>query len=149
MQVSKYELYCKTSAVWEYPKFAVENAKQVYDFVIDCLELVNCDREKFVTIATNTKGEIIGVNEASIGTLNSSPVHPREVLKFAVMNNACGIICLHNHPSGNTKPSNCDISTTKRLNEACEILGISLLDHIIVGFDTFEYTSLKAEGYIN
>ena len=75
---------------------------------------------------------IIKYENISIGNLNSSVVHPREVFKVAIDNNSANIIVLHNHPSGNPEPSNEDISITKKLVESGKILGIEIFDHIII-----------------
>ena len=106
----------------------------------------NLDREHFKIIHLNTKNNIIGVETISIGSLNSSIVHPREVFKSAIIKSSASIICLHNHPSGDTKPSKEDIKITQRLIKAGEILGIKVLDHLIIGEDN--YLSMKEEGII-
>ena len=103
-------------------------------------------QEVFGILVLNTKNKIVAVHEVSRGTLNASMVHPREVFKPAVLHNAAAIICFHNHPSGEPKPSKEDIETTNRLVEAGKIMGIEVLDHIIVGDD--KYTSLKEMGVI-
>ena len=101
--------------------------------------------EYMYMICMNTKNKIIGVFEISHGTANSSIVRPREVFQKALLANAISIILLHNHPSGDPKPSKEDIEVTRRLTEAGNVLGIEVLDHIIIG-DT--YVSLKAKGYL-
>lgn len=101
-------------------------------------------QEVFGILVLNTKSKIVAVHEVSRGALNASIVHPREVFKPAVLHNAAAIICFHNHPSGDPKPSREDIEITKRLVEAGNIMGIEILDHIIVGDD--RYVSLKERG---
>ena len=76
--------------------------------------------------------------------MNASIVHPREVFKAAILNNASRIICLHNHPSGDPEPSKEDIEITRRLVEAGEIIGIEVLDHVIIGEQ--RYLSMKERG---
>jgi DNA repair protein RadC len=76
-----------------------------------------------------------------------SIVHPREVFKAAILNNSAGIICAHNHPSGDPSPSREDISITKRLKEGADLLGISFLDHIIVGHGG-RFSSLADMGHV-
>ena len=105
----------------------------------------NIDREIFLVVLVNTKNKLIGINTVSVGSLNASIVHPREVLKPAILANAAGIIIGHNHPSGDPTPSREDLDVTKRLGEACEIIGIKLLDHIIVGDG--QYISFKERGF--
>ncbi|MBU7006321.1 RadC family protein [Phosphitispora fastidiosa] len=106
--------------------------------------LENEDRENFVVMMVDTKHKIIGINTVSVGTLNSSPVHPREVFKPAMLANAAAVILGHNHPSGEVKASPEDIEVTRRLEDAGAILGIEVLDHVIVGHGT--YYSLKEAG---
>ena len=79
-------------------------------------------------------------------SIKLSSIHPREVFKTAILSNAASIMAFHNHPSGETTPSQQDIQLTNRLYEAGELLGIKLLDHLIIGDGTF--TSLKEKGYL-
>ena len=83
---------------------------------------------------------------ANVGSLNASVVHPRETFKAAILNNAASIIVAHQHPSGDSSPSQEDIHVTKRLKDAGQIIGIEVLDHLIVGRNQF--TSLKEKGYV-
>ena len=103
-------------------------------------------KEHFMSLMINAKGQIIEETEVSIGDLCSSTTHPREVFVDAVRRSAGSVIFVHNHPSGDPTPSDMDISTTKRLMEAGEILGIPVLDHIIIGDGN--YISMKAAGII-
>lgn len=103
-------------------------------------------KEHFVILCLNTRNKLIE-DDVSVGTLNASLVHPREVFKKAILNNASHVIVAHNHPSGDSTPSPQDIETTKRLIEAGKILGINVIDHIIVTDKNF--TSLKEKGHIN
>ena len=104
------------------------------------------DREHFVVMLLNSKNRIIGINTVSIGSLSSSLAHPREVLKPAILCNAAAIIVAHNHPSGEVEPSREDIEITKRLQGACDLLGIKLLDHIVIG-DNGRWCSFQEDGY--
>ena len=90
----------------------------------------------------DTKANIIGVHEISHGTLSASLVHPREVMKRALLNNAHSMILVHNHPSGDPTPSEEDYETTNRMKECGKLMGIPLLDHIIIGDG--RYHSFKA-----
>ena len=103
-------------------------------------------REHFRTINLDTKNKIVGVDEISIGNLNSSIVHPREVFNVAIKRSANSIILLHNHPSGDPTPSKEDVNITRRLIEAGRIIGIRVLDHIIIGED--KYISFKEEDIV-
>ncbi|MTI80002.1 MAG: DNA repair protein RadC [Firmicutes bacterium] len=104
------------------------------------------DREHFKVLLLNTKNQVLSFETISVGTLNSSVVHPREVFKVAIKKSAASVILLHNHPSGEPAPSREDISITKRLIECGETLGINVLDHIIIGDG--KYASLKEQGLI-
>lgn len=103
------------------------------------------DREEFIVVCLNSKNKIICINTVSIGSLNSSVVHPREVFKSAILSNASAIIVSHNHPSGDETPSNEDRSITGTLVSAGKILGIPVLDHIIIGA---KYYSFAEHGNI-
>lgn len=104
------------------------------------------DREKFMVCCLDTKNQINNISTISIGSLNSSIVHPREVFKVAIYGNSASVILFHNHPSGDVTPSTEDINVTTRLKEAGKILGIEVLDHLIIGDG--EYLSLKEKGII-
>ncbi|STY43378.1 DNA repair protein RadC [Listeria grayi] len=93
----------------------------------------------------NTRNQIVHRQTIFIGSLNASIVHPREVYGLAVRKSAAQIMCFHNHPSGDPTPSPEDIQVTKNLAKAGDIIGIPLIDHIIIGKDSF--TSLKEQGY--
>lgn len=109
-------------------------------------ELKYLEKEYFKIIMLNTKNVIISIEDISVGSLNSSIVHPREVFKEAIKRSSASIILVHNHPSGDPTPSKEDINITKRLIECGEILGIKVLDHIIFGYN--KYTSLKEKDLI-
>lgn len=109
--------------------------------------LEDSDREQLIVVSLDTKNQPTTINVASIGSLNSSIVHPREIFKSAILSNANSIIIAHNHPSGDVNPSKEDISITKRLKECGELIGINLIDHIIIG-DNNRFISLKEKGII-
>jgi DNA repair protein RadC len=95
-------------------------------------------KEKFLVVCLSSSNKIIKYEVISVGNLNSSVVHPREVFKVAIESNSANIILLHNHPSGNAEPSNEDIAITKKLVEAGKIFEIHVFDHIIIAGDRFE-----------
>jgi len=98
-------------------------------------------KEHFKLILLNTRNKIIGISTISIGTLNTSLVHPREVFKEAIIHNAMSVVLAHNHPSGDPEPSEDDLTITRRLVEAGKILGVEVIDHIIIsknGFFSFK-----------
>jgi len=102
--------------------------------------------EHLKVIFLNTKNIIIEVKDLSIGSLNSSVVHPREIYSEAIRKSSSSIIVCHNHPSGDPTPSVEDINITKRLHEVGKLIGIDLLDHLIIGDGN--YVSLKEKGII-
>ncbi|MGB4590238.1 MAG: DNA repair protein RadC [Clostridiaceae bacterium] len=102
--------------------------------------------ERLMVLLLNTKNIVISIETASIGSLNSSIVSPREVFKLAIRRSSASIILVHNHPSGDTTPSSEDVSATKRIQECGKLLGIELLDHLIIG--DLKFLSLKDKGYI-
>ncbi len=118
----------------------------VYELPFIQDELLYCDREKFVCLHLNTKNGLISYEVISIGSLNSSLVHPREVFKGAMLVNAASIVLCHNHPSNDPEPSSEDIALTKRLSECGDLLGIPVLDHVI--FVEEEFISLKERGIL-
>ncbi len=94
-------------------------------------------KEKFIVVCLNSSNKIIKYEVVSIGTLNSSLIHAREVFKVAIENNSANIILIHNHPSGNPEPSREDIEITKKLVEAGNLLEIKVFDHIIIAQTEF------------
>ena len=103
-------------------------------------------KEHFKLILLNPRNKIIGISTISIGTLNASLVHPREVFKDAITHSAASVVLAHNHPSGDPEPSEDDITITKRLIEVGKILGVEVIDHIIVGKNGF--FSFKERGLV-
>ena len=115
--------------------------------VYDCFKfLMDETKEVFITLHLDGKNRIVCCDLVSIGSLNQSIVHPREVFKTACLSNAAAIICVHQHPSGCSAASSEDISITRRLMEAGDIMGIKVLDHIIVGDG--EYLSFVEKGLL-
>ena len=109
--------------------------------------LDEADREQVIVCCLDNKNQPVSVNIVSMGTVNSSLVHPREVFKTAVLSNAASIILFHNHPSGDPEPSQEDINITDRIKEAGKILCIELLDHIIIGSEN-RFISFKEKNMI-
>jgi len=108
--------------------------------------LKNKKREYLVAIYLNARKQLITTKTISIGTLTTNLIHPRELFRPAIQNNAASVIIAHNHPSGDSKPSSEDVIITKQLKNAGQLLGITLIDHIIITDDNF--TSIKSEGLI-
>ena len=103
-------------------------------------------KEHFKIAILDTKNQVLAIENISIGTLNASIVHPRDVFKIAIKRNANSIILIHNHPSGDPSPSNEDISITNRLIDAGSLIGIKVLDHIIIGDN--KYISFKEKNLV-
>lgn len=112
-------------------------------------ELQNSDRETFCVLHLNAKGKPLSMSVVSVGSLNSTLVHPREVFKASILSNAAAVIFMHNHPSGDLTPSEDDKRTTKQLEKAGKILGIRVVDHIIVGENKENYYSFHANDILN
>jgi DNA repair protein RadC len=108
-------------------------------------QLRGCDREHFWALALNVRNQLLRTIEVSVGSLNASIVHPRELFKDAVRLSAASLIVVHNHPSGDPTPSGADIQLTRRLVKAGDVLGIEVLDHVIIG-DGGEHASLRDLG---
>lgn len=108
--------------------------------------LMHETKEVFLTLHLDGKNRIICIDLVSVGSLNQSIVHPREVFKTACLSNAAACLLIHQHPTGDPTPSTEDISITRRLKEAGEIMGIKVLDHIIVGDG--EYLSFVERGLL-
>ncbi len=116
------------------------------DVVAVCgTRLRGLDREHFWALALNTKNRLLRVIEVSVGSLNASIVHPRELFKDAVRASAASIVVVHNHPSGDPTPSGADVQLTRRLVKAGDVLGIEVLDHVVIG-DGGEHASLRDLG---
>jgi len=126
-------------------KIQITSPKDVADFMMGQME--HLKQEKFIVLFLNSKNIVIKKKTIFIGTLNASIVHPREIFSEAIKCASNAIIVLHNHPSGDTTPSNEDIKTTERLRECGQLLGIDLLDHVIIG--DHEYLSMVEEGYFD
>lgn len=110
------------------------------------VELREFKQEILKVLLLNTKNVVIGIYNASMGSLNSSIVHPREIYKEAIRKSAASIIMVHNHPSGDPSPSSEDLAATGRIKEVGKIIGIELLDHIIIGDG--KYISLREKNLL-
>lgn len=108
-------------------------------------QLRGVDREHFWALALTTKNRLLRMVEVSVGSLNASIVHPRELFKEAVRLSAAAIIVVHNHPSGDPTPSGADLQLTRRLVRAGDVLGIEVLDHVVIG-DGGAHVSLREMG---
>jgi len=120
----------------------LSSPQEVADYLMPRLSFLA--QEHFLALHLNTKNRLLGTETITIGTLDSSLVHPREVFKGAIRQSSAALILAHNHPSGDPHPSKEDIHLTRRLKESGELLGIPILDHVIIG--NRNYYSMKEEG---
>ena len=122
----------------------IESPESVFNLLKK--EIGNKMKESFYILSLTTRNNLISADNVSTGTLSASLAHPREVFLPAIKNSASTVIIVHNHPSGDTQPSEDDLNITKRLKEAGKILGIDVVDHIIVS--KTNYFSFKDKGLI-
>jgi len=139
-----FELARRLETFVEEPKRKVRSPKDVYTMMYP--KMREQKKEKFITLYLDTKNQILKEETVSIGSLNASIVHPREVFKSALLESSASVIMIHNHPSGDPSPSREDIMVTEKLVEGGKLLGIDVLDHIIIGDG--KYVSLKDEGFV-
>jgi DNA repair protein RadC len=125
----------KRHAISKRDEKPIKCAKDVYEYALPLLS--GKDKEHFMILHLDSKSRVIKDEIISIGTLNASLVHPREVFKSAIKESANAIVLLHNHPSGDAKPSKVDEDVTNRLNETGKLLKIKIVDHVIIGKDNY------------
>ena len=113
----------------------LNNSLKIYEYFKDLVG--NKKQEYFYTVYVDTKGRYIDKKCLFVGTINNSIVHPREIFKEAYLLSANGIICIHNHPSGDPTPSKEDVMITRKIKEIAMIHGIRLVDHLIVGVNSY------------
>lgn len=116
-------------------KINVKEARSIFEYYKD--KLSDLKQEHFYCIYLDTKNKIIKDKLLFVGTINQSLIHPREIFKEAYLVSASSIICIHNHPSGNIRPSQNDIKVTNNLISVSNIMGINFLDHIIIGDENY------------
>lgn len=124
---------------------SIRSSREVYDLFHD--RFAHADREEFIVVPLDAKNRVLGFHVVSVGSLTSSLVHPRECFKVAILANAAALILVHNHPSGDPKPSSEDLAITKRLSEIGELMGIRVLDHVVVGDN--RYVSFVDDGLLS
>ncbi len=144
---------------YNYERFDIKNPQAVVSAIRSSIK--DMKKEHFMLMILNTRNKIVRIENISVGTLNSSLVHPREVFNKAIVHAASSVVIAHNHPSGDPKPSEEDLKITRRLIDAGKLLGIEVLDHIIIGKHSTKsaltehkkpekesYCSLKEKGFI-
>ncbi|WP_172195204.1 JAB domain-containing protein [Saccharibacillus qingshengii] len=121
----------------------VQSPQHVFDILRSKLALSN--NEQFYCLYLNSASRLILCERVALGSLNSISLQPRDILRPAILHSAASIICAHNHPSGSLQPSQADILFTHRLDQAADIVGVELLDHVILTHS--KYLSLKQSGH--
>jgi len=147
MILNKYKLQLVKEQGRNYPQYDREMTAP--DKIASLLIEIGVDKEpteSFYMILCDTRFKITGITKLATGTLDMAIVDTRSMMQAALLGNAAAIIIAHNHPSGDSRPSRADIASTERVEQAAQLLGIRLLDHIIIGHDG-DYSSLKELGY--
>jgi len=131
-------------------KRQIKKAEDVLSYVAECYGsyLRDAQKEFFNVIFLDIKNKPIDRIEISKGSINAAVVDPKEIIKEATIRSASSIILVHNHPSGDTEPSPADIELTKRISQACNIVGVKVLDHIIIGKNQEDYFSFAKQGLL-
>lgn len=142
--IAAVELGKRIALTTKVNNYKIKSPDDVSNLLMEEMRYLN--KEVFNILLLNTKHDLIAIENISIGSLNSSIVHPREVFNRAIKRSSSAIILAHNHPSGDPKPSGEDINITKRLIEAGNIIGINVLDHLIIGDGI--YFSMKEQNLI-
>lgn len=127
-----------------YSEMAIEKPEEAVSLVGETL--CGMDREIVCVLNIGGDGRPINCNFASMGALNYATVHPRELLKASILSNSASMLLIHNHPSQSLVPSKEDVRITDRMQKVCDLVGIPLLDHIIIGGDNREYFSFKEKS---
>lgn len=130
------------------PKVAGEAIDRIAD-AVRCVEDIRAEQqEHFIVLILDGQNRLLEKFDATKGTSNASLAHPREIFKRAIVNNAVGIICLHNHPSRTIEPSPEDLQTTKRIKEAGDLLGIKMYDHVIVTAEDYRSILSSSDWWV-
>jgi len=135
MLIAAFELSKRSNSGKIFEK-TIKNPSDIAEYYLN--KLRDHKKEHLFAVFLDSKNKIIKDEIISIGTLNSSLVHPREVFKEAIRNSANSVILIHNHPSGNCEPSDEDIFVTDKLKDAGRLIGIEVLDHIVIGKDSWK-----------
>ncbi len=122
----------------------IKQPKDLYPLLKE--KIINFHKEYFMVVSLDNRSKVINIDTVSIGTLNSSLIHPRETFEVAIKNHAAAIIICHNHPSGELKPSEDDLIVTDNLIKAGKLLGIEITDHLVISKDG--YFSFKEKKLI-
>lgn len=147
--ISVYRVCLVKDATLSFGEARINNSHQAHALIQNLiLTRGQPDREQFVVALLNAKNAIIGLNIVSVGVLSSAPVHPREVLKPAILANSSAMILCHNHPSNDLSPSTDDLEVTRKIIKAADIIGIQIHEHLIINLENQRYFSFADEGII-
>ena len=147
--VSIYRISLVKDGNVSFGKTRLNNAQQAQSLIQSLIRTKGQpDREQFAVALLNTKNEMIGLNIVSVGSLSTAPIHPREVVKPAILANAAAMILCHNHPSNDVQPSTDDFAVTRNIIKAAKVIGIKVHDHIIINMEDARYYSFADQGII-
>ncbi len=133
--IAAIELGKRLSIVKHESKIQIRSSMDVYHELARSLS--HLEQEHFIVLYLNTKSEVITKETIFMGTINQTLIHPREIFKNAIRLAAHAILCVHNHPTGDSTPSKADVIATKKIMEAAAIMGIDVIDHLIIGRGEF------------
>lgn len=140
----KYQIVCERLQSYQIPSRRIESPEDVYEMA-QILGLNKLNQEASYIFCLNSKGDVVGVHNIGVGDVASCSLSPREIFTAAIhTGRTSSIVLVHNHPSGNTHPSDQDIECTRRAIEVGKILGIKVHDHVIIGDEDDKYCSLKS-----
>lgn len=139
MNSIKYKIQLVKEESFEYNADCLNNINAVFNIAKNVFQLDKQCEEVVMLLSLDAKLNVIGVFEVSRGCLDASIVSPREIFKRLLLNNAYGFILIHNHPSGNTKPSIEDIKSCKRIKECADIMNFKMIDFCIIGDDLYSF----------
>ena len=114
-----------------------------------CADMAQLAQEAFAVLTLNTKNKLIARHLVTLGLLDTSMVHPREVFRPVILDSAAAVILIHNHPSGDPTPSAEDLRVTRQIVDAGKVLGIRVLDHVIIGRGDNPHCSLREKGLVS
>jgi len=147
--ISVYRVCLVKDATVSFGQSCISNSHQAHALIQNLiLTRGQPDREQFVVALLNAKNKIIGLNIVSVGVLSSAPIHPREVLKPAILANSSAMILCHNHPSNDLSPSTDDLEVTRKIIKAADIVGIQVHEHLIINLENERFFSFADEGII-
>ena len=147
--ISVYRVCLVKDATVSFGQARVSNSHQAQALIQNLiLTRGQPDREQFVVALLNAKNTIIGLNIVSVGALSSALVHPREVLKAAILANSSAMILCHNHPSNDLSPSAEDLEITRKIVKAADIVGIQVHEHLIINMENDQFYSFADQGII-